>query len=92
MGARGRTIEEMYQIAGRYASVREFRLNDPLTFDAMRKRLNLHEFFGEDQADDPAPVVKSNIPQPINPRPEGFLLQFYWQTAQPSARELHDEG
>lgn len=92
MKLKGKTIDEMYRIAGQYRSAREFKLNDPLTFDAMRKRTDVYDFFGEDPIEIRAQATKASVIEPINPRPKGFLLQFYWQSAQPSARELNEAG
>lgn len=94
MKYRQRTLAELCLIAGKYSSPREFKVSDPMAFDAMRKRTSVYQFFGETfpKQDDSYPDQRKTVKvvEEINPRPMRFLLQFYWQTGQPSAAELSE--
>jgi hypothetical protein len=97
MKHRQRTLAELCLIAGKYSSPREFKNLDPMTFDAMRKRTSVYQFFNEtipkearEQRKQPEEPKRVKMFEEINPRPMRFLLQFYWQTGQPSAAELSE--
>lgn len=92
MRTKSRTLSELCFIASKYTSPLEFKAADPLAFDAMRKRTSVYRFFNETFPKDEEEEIepKKNEQYVINPRPDGFLLQFYWHTAQPSAAELSE--
>jgi len=93
MRTKSRTLSELCFIASKYTSPLEFKAADPLAFDAMRKRTSVYQFFNEtypkEEVEEPDPK-KEKEKYVINPRPDGFLLQFYWHTAQPSAADLSE--
>lgn len=85
-----RTLAELCIIAGKYSSPREFKVSDPMAFDAMRKRTSVYRFFNETFPKEEEEPVQQKPVEAFNPRPDGFLLQFYWHTAQPSEAELSE--
>ena len=79
----------MYQIAARYNSSKELKMKEPKIYDAMRKRINLYEFYDETPQCHVTSIAKHLMPnERPKPNMEAFALQFYWQTAFPSAIEL----
>ena len=90
MSGKQRTLAELCFVASKYTSAREFKLADPMAFDAMRKRTSVYRFFNETFPKEEEEPVQQKPVETFNPRPDGFLLQFYWHTAQPSAAELSE--
>lgn len=90
MRRRKKTIEEMYEIAGKYNSIKELKEADFMVYESMRRRISLHEFYDEEKPSDVVRNYGKPFPPDYRPKPniKNFLLHFHWQTAFPSAAEI----
>ncbi len=88
MKSKSRTLDEMYQIAGRYDSSFELKTKQPKVYDTLRKRINIYQFYDEKGPREYTYIKKPPVFIQPNPKLGAFALQYYWHTAFPSAAEL----